>query len=74
MSHKPHFILAQRYRMPYVARTQFILTRGGEQRYFPAPPIKDPTQYSQDWATANFNKINQPFWADEEAHKASSND
>ncbi|WP_257110775.1 toxin VasX [Pseudomonas ficuserectae] len=65
---------SSRHYYQWAVRAQFILTRGGEQRYFPAPPIKDPTQYSQDWATANFNKINQPFWADEEAHKASSND
>ncbi|WP_117147860.1 toxin VasX [Pseudomonas amygdali] len=65
---------SSRHYYQWAVRAQFILTRGREQRYFPAPPIKDPTQYSQDWATANFNKINQPFWADEEAHKASSND
>ncbi|MDU8497943.1 toxin VasX [Pseudomonas syringae] len=65
---------SSRHYYQWAVRAQFILTRGGEQRYFPAPPIKDPTQYSQDWAMANFNKINQPFWADEEAHKASSND
>ncbi|WP_122224141.1 hypothetical protein [Pseudomonas syringae group genomosp. 3] len=62
-----------RYYYQWAVRAQFILSRGGEKHYFPAPPIKDPTQYSQDWTTPNFKKTNQPFWADEEAHKASSN-
>ncbi len=59
-----------RHYYQWAVRAQLILSRRGEKRYFPAPPVKDPTQYSQDWETPNFNKINQPFWADEETHKA----
>ncbi|WP_235814807.1 hypothetical protein [Pseudomonas syringae group genomosp. 3] len=65
---------SSRHHYQWAVRAQFILSRRGEKRYFPAPPIKDPTQHSQDWATPNFNKINQPFWADEETHKASLHD
>ncbi|WP_230018847.1 hypothetical protein [Pseudomonas savastanoi] len=65
---------SSRHYYQWAVRAQFIVDSGGKKLYFPAPPVKDPTQYSRDWATPNFNKINQPFWADEEAHKTSSND
>ncbi|RMN44612.1 hypothetical protein ALQ59_02900 [Pseudomonas syringae pv. apii] len=61
---------SSRHYYQWTVRAQLILSRRGEKLYFPAPPVKDPTQYSQDWETPNFNKINQPFWADEETHKA----
>lgn len=65
---------SSRYYYKWAVRAQFILTRRGENHYFPAPAIKDPTQYSQSWAKPDFDKINQPFWADEATHEASSND
>ncbi|RMV66380.1 toxin VasX [Pseudomonas coronafaciens] len=64
---------SSRHHYQWAVRAQFILSRGGEKLYFPGPPVKDPTQYSQDWATPNFKKTNQPFWADEETHKIFSN-
>lgn len=50
-------------------RAQFVLSSDGEKRYFPAPPVKDPTQYSPNWARPDFRKISQPFWADEITHQ-----
>lgn len=58
----------------WAVRAQFILTRGNEIRYFPAPALKDPTQYSSAQAKPDFTKINQPFWADEVVHEGSSNE
>ncbi|POD75893.1 hypothetical protein BKM17_12885 [Pseudomonas syringae group genomosp. 3] len=65
---------SRRYYYKWAIRAQFILTRGREEHYFPAPGVKDSTQYSQNWATPDFEKINQPFWADEVTHGASSSD
>lgn len=50
----------------WAVRAQFILQGGSETRYFPAPAIKDPTRYGPAYAKANFNKSNQPFWADKD--------
>ncbi|MDU8546096.1 hypothetical protein RYC17_26680, partial [Pseudomonas syringae group sp. J248-6] len=58
----------------WAVRAQFTLTRGAENRYFPAPPIKDETQFSEAWTKPDFNKVNQPFWADEITYKAEPND
>ncbi|MCR8717076.1 hypothetical protein NVV30_00010 [Pseudomonas syringae] len=65
---------SRRYYYKWAIRAQFILTRGRQEHYFPAPGVKDSTQYSQNWATTDFEKINQPFWADEVTHGASSRD
>ncbi|OOK93377.1 hypothetical protein B0B36_28325, partial [Pseudomonas syringae pv. actinidifoliorum] len=65
---------SRRYFYKWAIRAQFILTRGREEHYFPAPSVKDSTQYSQNWATPDFEKFNQPFWADEVTHGASSGD
>ncbi|CAM3154290.1 hypothetical protein BZK31_10925 [Pseudomonas floridensis] len=54
----------------WAVRAQFILTIEGENRYLPAPPIKETTRYEQQWAKPDFEKTNQPFWADEIAHGA----
>ncbi|KPZ09312.1 Transposase, partial [Pseudomonas amygdali pv. ulmi] len=63
-----------RHYYKWAVRAQFILTHGGENLYFPSPPVKDPTKYSSKWAVPNFEVINQPFWADEITHKVSLND
>ncbi|RMR33610.1 Transposase, partial [Pseudomonas syringae pv. coriandricola] len=65
---------SRRYYYKWAIRAQLILTRGREEHYFPAPGVKDSTQYSQNWATPDFEKINQPYWADEVTHGASSSD
>ncbi|SDX79022.1 hypothetical protein SAMN05444064_1503 [Pseudomonas syringae] len=64
---------SRRHYYKWAVRAQFILIHRGEKKYFPAPAIKDSTQYSQSWAKPDFNKINQPFWADETTHEASPN-
>jgi len=58
----------------WAVRAQFILTRGNEIRYFPAPALKDATQYSSAQAKPDFTKTNQPFWADEVVHGGSFNE
>ncbi|WP_440784459.1 toxin VasX [Pseudomonas syringae] len=58
----------------WAVRAQFTLVRSGEKRHFPAPPIKDRTQFSDAWAKPDFNKVNQPFWADEMTHGTAPND
>lgn len=58
----------------WAIRAQFILTRGEEVRYFPAPAIKDKTRYSSAHAKPDFTKTNQPFWADEVIYGDTSNE
>ncbi|WP_148659680.1 hypothetical protein [Pseudomonas sp. St29] len=58
----------------WAVRAQFVLQGRGGVRYFPAPEVKDPTTYGPAYAKANFNKIELPFWADEQTHKASGNE
>ncbi|MEE5166118.1 hypothetical protein V2J73_22920 [Pseudomonas alliivorans] len=58
----------------WAIRAQFILTRGEEVRYFPAPTMKDTTRYSSAHAKPNFTKTNQPFWADEVVYGKTSNE
>ncbi|MCE4055149.1 hypothetical protein [Pseudomonas sp. Au-Pse12] len=58
----------------WAVRAQLILKGSGESRHFPAPGVKDPTLYGPAHAKANFNKTELPFWADEKAHKVSSNE
>ncbi|WDG81644.1 hypothetical protein PUP68_31505 [Pseudomonas chlororaphis] len=53
----------------WAVRAQFVLKNQSESRYFPAPGVKDPTRYGPAYAKADFNKTNQPFWADEQTHK-----
>ncbi|MCF5559006.1 toxin VasX [Pseudomonas syringae] len=65
---------SSRHYYQWAVRAQFIITDGEEKYYFPAPPLRDPTQYGQDWSRPNFTKINQPFWADEVTYKAPAND
>ncbi|AQL38008.1 toxin VasX [Pseudomonas syringae] len=45
---------SRRYFYKWAIRAQFILTRGREEHYFPAPSVKDSTQYSQNWATPDW--------------------
>ncbi|KAF0867380.1 hypothetical protein [Pseudomonas sp. LD120] len=58
----------------WAVRAQFVLQSSGGVRYFPAPEVKDPTTYGPADAKANFNKIELPFWADEQTRKASGNE
>ncbi|MBC3955156.1 hypothetical protein [Pseudomonas triticifolii] len=62
------------YNLKWVIRAQIILTRGKELLYFPAPSIKDSTQYNPERAKPDFSKINQSFWADEITYGDSSNE
>ncbi|MEE4340288.1 hypothetical protein V2J66_01535 [Pseudomonas alliivorans] len=59
-------------RFAWAVRAQFILSRGNEKRYLPAPPIKENTRYDESRAKPNFEKNNQPFWADEITHGAAT--
>lgn len=58
-------------RYSWAVRAQFSLQGKGETRYFPAPAIKDPTQYDPTYSKADFNKTNRPFWADHDPQGAS---
>lgn len=65
---------SSRHYYAWAVRAQFILITRREKRYFPAPKIRDQTQYSRGWATPNFNEVDEPFWADEVTYKDSFND
>ncbi|WP_122845770.1 hypothetical protein [Pseudomonas viridiflava] len=58
----------------WAVRAQFVLIRGEEKRYLPAPAMKDPTVFDQSRTKPDFKKTNQPFWADEVSHGATIND
>ncbi|MCF5708278.1 hypothetical protein GIV19_13375 [Pseudomonas syringae] len=57
----------------WAVRAQFVLIRGEDKRYLPAPAIKDPTVFDQSRTKPDFEKTNQPFWADEVSHGGTAN-
>ncbi|MEE4879829.1 hypothetical protein V2K16_23255, partial [Pseudomonas alliivorans] len=48
-------------RFAWAVRAQFILIRGNEKRYLPAPPIKENTRYDESRAKPNFEKTINHF-------------
>lgn len=54
----------------WAVRAQFTLKSETQIRHFPTPSVKDSTRYGPEFAKADFNKTNRPFWADEQTHKA----
>ncbi len=58
----------------WAVRAQFVLIRGEEKRYLPAPAMKDPIEFDQSRTKPDFEKTNQPFWADEVSHGNTTND
>ncbi|MEE4811386.1 hypothetical protein V2K35_19665 [Pseudomonas alliivorans] len=58
----------------WAVRAQFVLTRGEEKRYLPAPAMKDSIEFDPSRTKPDFEKTNQPFWADEVSHGNTTND
>lgn len=51
-------------------RAQLMVNSGNSTWVFPAPKPRDPTPFSPAYATPNFDKVEQLFWADETTHRA----
>jgi hypothetical protein len=60
----------QAFRYRYLVRAQVTINEGDTQWVFPAPPPKDPITFGPAYANANFQALDQLFWADETTHKA----
>jgi len=56
----------------WLVRVQLSFNDGNRTWVFPAPSPKDPTPFGPAHAQANFEKVEQLFWADETTHKARS--
>ena len=54
----------------WAVRAQFILKTPSATRYFPAPGVKDPTEFGPEYSRPDFGETNRPFWADEQKYKA----
>ncbi|NWB98755.1 hypothetical protein HX882_22945 [Pseudomonas gingeri] len=54
----------------WLVRAQVSLNDGDDTWVFPAPLPRDPTPFGPQHSKPDFDKLEQPFWADQTTHKA----
>ena len=54
----------------WLVRAQVSLGDGDDTWVFPAPLPRDPTPFGPQHTKPDFDKLGQPFWADQTTHKA----
>ncbi|MGP0014230.1 MAG: hypothetical protein ACLPL7_16330, partial [Pseudomonas sp.] len=54
----------------WLVRAQVILNDGDDIWVFPAPLPRDPTAFGPQHAKPDFDKLGEPFWADQTTHKS----